>query len=264
MKRVMLVLAAAFLLAGCSDDDAPPSATATPESTATITPTPSFPPTETRTTGPSRTPTHTPSVTPTLGAGANIGYIGILRADNTVVDPSGSDDEGRAIFERPTGSGFVVVVEAERGTNNRLPGDLAFNPDGPPDFQIESNRPLGDGSPTVCDNAAPIFGGVPGIDPPNFDDTQAIADLLNDFGCRFTDGNGQPIGRTRENGCVLFSDGDYGFIDASAQIQFCGTITRPMRFEPGDTILTARVLDVSGLAGPQRQIVVRVLAPDEP
>lgn len=270
MKRLMLIVAAAFLLAGCSDDDAPPIATATPVDTATPTPThtgtptATGTPTHTRTPVDTRTPTSSPTITPTLGPGANIGYIGLLRADNTQIEPSGTDDQGRVIFERPTGSGFVIVVEAKRGTNNRLPGDLAFNPDGAPAFQIEANRPLGDGSGTVCDNAPPVFGGVPAIDPPSFEDVPAINDILNDFGCRFTNGNGEPIGRTPTEGCVLFPDGDYGFIDPSAQLQFCGTITRPMRFEPGDTILTARVLDISGLPGPERQIVVRVLAPEAP
>jgi hypothetical protein len=272
MKRIILLGAVALMLAGCGDDDAPPpNPTSTPVDTATpsptvkpsstATPTVTDTPTATGTVTSTRTITRTPSMTPTLGAGANIGYFGILRADNTVLDSSGSDAEGRPIFDRPTGSGFVIVVEAKRGTNSRNPGELSYNPDGPPDFQIESNRDLGDGSDIVCDNMGSMFGGVPGIDPPDFDDVPMIVDALNDFGCRFTNGSGAPIGRLPNDGCVLFADGEYGFVDPNAQIQFCGTVTRPMHFDAGDTILTARVLDTSGLAGPEQQIVVRVREP---
>lgn len=273
MKRVVLIAVLVIGVAGCGDDDnAPPAPTATDTPTATATPTP----TDTRTSTPSvtdtpsdthtptatRTITLTPSVTPTLGPGANIGFIGILRADNTLVDPAGTDAEGRVVFERPTGSGFVIVVEAERGTNNRIPGELSYNPEGPPDFQIEANKPLGNGSATVCDNMLPDFGGVPGIDPPDFSDVPSITDVLNDFGCRFTNGAGEPIGRHPPNeGCVLFTDGEYGFVNSETDVQFCGTVTRPMLFETGNTVLTARVLDASGLPGPERQIVIRVLAP---
>lgn len=271
MKRALLIAALLVGIAGCSgDDNSPPAPTATetPTDTPTVTATPTRTgtrtatetPADTRTATPTRTITLTPSMTPTLGAGANIGYIGILRADNTLIDADGTDAEGRPIFDRPNGSGFVIVVEAERGTNNRFPGELSFNPDGPPDFQIEANRSLGDGSPTVCDNMLPDFGGVPGIDPPDFSDTQPITDALNDFGCRFTNGAGENIGRHPPNeGCVLFPDGEYGFVNSATDVQFCGTVTRPMAFATGDTILTARVLDASGLAGPERQMVIRVL-----
>jgi len=266
MKTAMFILALAILAAGCGGDDEGPAPTATlsptvtntPTATGTITPTPS----ETRTPTETRTVTLTPTVTPTLGAGANINYFGLLRADNTVIDPSGTDEEGRTIFERPNGSGFVIIVEAKRGTNNRSPGELSYNPQGAPDFQIEADKILGDGSETVCDNMPPMFGGVPPIDPPSFDETPMIDNALNDFGCRFTNGAGEPIGRHPPNdGCVLFPDGEYGYIYTDTDVQFCGTVTRPMHFEMGDTVLTARVIDSSGLAGPVRQIVVRVLAP---
>lgn len=272
MKRLLLIAALVVGIAGCGDDDnAPPAPTATetPTATASVTATSTRTgtstrtetPSDTRTPTPTRTITLTPSMTPTLGAGANIGFIGLLRADNTIIDPVDVDPQGRLVFDRPNGSGFVIVVEAQRGTNNRSPGELSYNPDGPPDFQIEASRPLGNGSPTVCDNMPPDFGGVPGIDPPDFSETQAITDLLNDFGCRFTNGAGEPIGRHPPNeGCVLFPDGEYGFVDPASDIQFCGTVTRPMQFAAGDTVLTARVLDTSGLAGPERQIVIHVPA----
>lgn len=257
MKRVMAVAVAVLLLAGCGDDDGggPPQPTATPEGTAVDTATQTFTPT------PTRTITPTATITPTLGPGANIGFIGLLRADNTLLEPIGVDAEGRSIYERPTGSGFVIVVEAQPGTNNRPVGDFAFNDDGPPDLQIESDKDLGDGSGDVCDNEPGRFGGVPGIDPPDFEYTETIVGALNDFGCRFTNGAGEPVGRDRNDGCIMFSDGNFGFANDDDTIQFCGTVTRPMRLPEGEAILTARVLDNDGIPGPERQIVVRVLGP---
>lgn len=253
MKRAIAVGLGVLLLAGCGGDDGggSPVATATPVET----------PTASRTPTARRSSTATATVTPTLGAGANIGFFGLLRADNTLLDPSSVDAQNRPVYDRPTGSGFVIVVEAQPGTNNRPVGEFAFSDEGPPDLQIQADRALGNGSTEVCDNMPELFGGVPGIDPPDFTYTEPIVAALNDFGCRFSNGAGEPIGRDRNEGCIMFSDGTFGFANDEDTLQFCGTVTRPMRLAEGDTILTARVLDNNGIPGPERQIVVRVLGP---
>lgn len=242
-----LLAMVAFGIAACGDDDVftppPPTVTGTPTPTATATASP----------------------TPTLGLGANIGFMGVLRADDTPQDPSGVDAAGRPVYIRPNPSGFILVVEAKPGTNGAPVGTNAFNydrtnPSVRPDLQIEVSRPIGNGSSAVCDNTTGNFGGVPGIDPPSYDGTQAISDALNDLACRFNNGSGigNPGGRTPESACPIFGDGESRFIDPTATIEFCGFIDVPLGFPAGDTIVTARVLDSSGIPGPTRQIVVRV------
>lgn len=248
MKRrdiATLIVLAALGLAACGESDvvgvSPPIPTATQTPTRTKTPTP----------------------TPTLALGGNIGFIGLLRADESLIEPNDVDAEGRPIYIRPNPSGFVLVVDAKPGSNHAAVGINAFNydptdPSARPDLQIQVSRPIGDGSSVVCDDEEGHFGGVPGIDPTSFDGTQAISDALNDLGCRFNDGTGNPGGRTADSACVQFPDGEFHFVDPSASIEFCGFISVPLRFPDGDTIVTARVRDVSGIIGPPRQIVVRV------
>ncbi len=244
MKRaeIAIILAVVVLgLVGCGDDDA--SSVRTPTPTAT--------------------PTRPPTPTPTLGAGANIGFVGVLRADETLLEPASFDAEGRPIYVRSGPSGFVLVVDAKPGTNRAPVGVTAFNydpanPSARPDLQIQVSRPLGDASAEVCDDTEGNFGGVPGIDPPNFAETQAISDAMNDLGCRFNDGTGHPGGRTFDSACVLFPDGEFRFVDSTATVEFCGFISVPLRFADGDTIVTARVRDTAGILGPPRQIVIRV------
>lgn len=293
MKTTALIAALSLLLlAGCDDSDDPPGAAPTPTSTsvatatstsvATATATPALtatgpqaptatatetetpePPTATRTITRTPTITLTPSLTPTLGAGANVSFFGVLRADNTLIDQVQFDDEGRPVYVRPQGSGFVLVVEARRGTSNVAAGASTFDhdPTDPalrPDLQITASRPLGNGSTTVCDDRLPTFGGVPALDPPELDDSQETADALNDFGCRFVDGAGEHRGRPQSGACILGLDGEYDFAVSLSQIQYCALISVPLSFPPGDTILTARVRDQQGVLGPPRQIVLRV------
>lgn len=249
MKRIeiatMLVLTA-FGVAGCGDDDNNVIVN-TPTPTATLT----------------VTPTVTPTPRPTLALGANIGFFGLLRADETLLDPSSVDAEGRPVYVRQNPSGFVFAIDAKPGTNGAPVGFNAYNydPNNPavrPDLQVEVSRPIGDGSATVCDNTEGHFGGVPGIDPASFDGTQTISDALNDLGCRFNDGTGTPGGRTLDSACVQFPDGEFHFVDESATVEFCGFISFPLRFPDGDTIVTARVRDVNGIEGPPQQIVIRI------
>lgn len=252
-------------------EDSTPTATETPDPPAeTSTPTETSPPTDTPTITLTptitRTPTNTGTPTPTLGPGANIRYFGILRADGTVVEPIEFDELDRPVYPRPFGSGFVIVVEARRGTSNAAVARVTFDydpedPDLRPDLQIQSDQDLGDGNPEVCDHLSPTFGGIPGVAPPSFEPGREISDVLNDFGCLFVDGTGAPLGRNRNESCVLKSDGQYDFVNLNAEVQFCAQIPVPVRFPVGDVILTAQVRDTQGVTGPVRQIVVRVGGP---
>lgn len=215
--------------------------------------------------------TATPTVTTTPAIGPTITFMGVLSADDSAQPPSGHDDALNAdIFVRPFGSGFSIAVEARPGTarcgNPPCPvGESTFSFGGAPDLQIQVDRPLGDGSATVCDDGSsgepPIFGGVPAVDPPQLDDPAAIADALNDFGCRFRDGTGDRSARAcnATEGCVRFENGEFGCAGgAQSVMQFCGQIAAPLNFPVGDTLVTARVRDVGGNLGAPARIIVRV------
>jgi len=191
-------------------------------------------------------------------------FFGVAGANGTLTMPIGTNAQGVPIYERQLGFGFVLVVEGRRGGDNSAAGQSSFNydpgnPQARPDLQILASRALGNGSTAVCDNSPPDFGGVPAVSPPSFDATQRTADALNDFGCRFVDGNGNPVARSVANACVLQTSGEYGFASAQSQIEFCATVSQPLRFPKGDTLLTVRLRDVKGQAGAPAQLIVRVL-----
>jgi hypothetical protein len=163
------------------------------------------------------------------------------------------------------GSGFFIVVEGKQGTSGEPVGSNTFNsnstdPTARPDLQIQANRNLGDGSSAVCDSGpapAPL-GGVPGINPPNFDPaSQMVADALNDLGCRFDFHNSN-------SPCTVDENNIPGFVSPDTDSQFCtgSVLSNALRFWPGDTLLTVQLRDApkSGPShiGNQRQLVVRV------
>jgi hypothetical protein len=233
-----------------------PSATRTRTRTSTRTATSLPTITATRT----RTPVNTPSptATPAADIGPVITFLGVLRPDDTLTDPSGTTPEGVPIYDRPFGFGFSIVVEAALGLSREFVGTSAFDEYGRPDLQIQVTQALGNGSATVCDALPPDAGGVPAIAPPSFADSQLITDRLNDLGCRFVDGSGNPKGRKCSEGCVRFETGDLGCVNAGTSIQFCALVSRTIAFPPGETLVTVRVLDVDGNPGPPAQIVVRL------
>lgn len=167
--------------------------------------------------------------------------------------------EGWPIFERPFGYGFALVIEGKRGPNNKLPGVSTFEDFGRPDLQILVSRPLGDGSPTVCDNDPDlVIGGVPASS--SFAETQPITDAINDLACRFVDGNGLTMGRSRsDDACTRFPDGSFHFVDSTSRVQFCGPIAPPFGFPAGDTVVTVRLRDQGGQVGPPASFVIRIL-----
>jgi hypothetical protein len=212
-----------------------------------------------------RTPTITRTPTPTIPPEPVITYFGVLRADDTVVTPTATSPDGISIFERES-YGFSIVLEGAPGGTNAAVSKTTFNwdPSDPtvlPDLQIEASRSLGNGSAAVCDDTAPDLGGVPGFDPPSFVTTQTIADALNDFGCRFKNGNGVPGGRGDTDACVLFPDGHLGLLAPTSTVQYCGAIDHPLAFAAGDTLLTARIRDISGNVSSSARIILRVTTP---
>lgn len=240
-----------------------PTRTPSPSRTGTRTPTP--PPTSTKTR--TRTITPTQTITPNQPIGPIIGFFGLVQPNDELIDPIDVNPTGIPIYERPFGSGFSLVVEASRGASNASVANFAFDEFGRPDLQIQVNRPLGDGSALVCDDGHFQFeiGGVPAINPPSFSDDQSVSDRLNDLGCRFLNGAGQPLGRACSDkfACIRFQDGRFGCVSQSipAPRQFCGQISQNLAFPTGDTLVTARVRDVAGNLGPQAQLIVRVAPP---
>jgi hypothetical protein len=197
--------------------------------------------------------------------GPDIVFFGVLRGDNTPVDPNDVDDSGRPVYDRPFGSGFRLVVEAKEGASAEPVGQAAFSESGCPDLQVQVSRPLGDGSPAVCDSVPPNDGGVPGISPPDLSDDPTTCNALNDLGCRFLDGKDRPQGRLCGEGweCVLFPSGEEGCMSPEATTQFCTLIAQSAAFAPGETLVTARVRDVQGNLGSPAQIVIRIPTPTD-
>lgn len=248
--RLAVTLAAAFVMAGCGDDD--------PSIPTTFTPTP------TRTAVPMVPASATPPI------GPQITFIGITRADDILVDPLEVSPEGVPVFARLAGatggaSGFRLVVEGKPGSSGAPIAISTFNDSisALPDLQIQSNRALGNGSTEVCDIAqrtpGPTPGGVPAIDPPSFDGS--IANTINDLACRFRDGAGDPMGISSDvESCVSFEpEGDSHFVNvAETTVQFCGFVSGIVSFVPGDTLLTVRLRDQAGNVGVPAQMIIRV------
>jgi hypothetical protein len=234
------------------------TAPASPAATATVPPpTPSAAPSQT----PIAVATDTDTLTPTPTATPvppEVSYLGVARADDLIQTTDLVDDAGRPIFPRVQGQGMSLILEARRGAAP-LAG-TAFDPTGGlPGAQFLVSRPLGDGSPAVCDFAPPLIGGVPGIDPPVFSNDPVVIDAINDLGCRVNDGTGQALGRFSSNACTRIDPTyEFQFAAPDSELQFCLPIAKAYSFPPGDTIVAARVRDVLGNVSAPREIVVRV------
>jgi hypothetical protein len=205
-----------------------------------------------------------------------ITFFGVLRADDTLIGPSGTTETGVPIYERPD-FGFSLVVEARPGGSRAKVGDNTFNynPSDPnvlPDLLIEASRQLGNGSPApaVCDDTGSTAGGVPAVDPPDFSISPFVSAAINDLACRFKDGSGAPGGRSGSDACVLFPDGLFHLVCDQGQLggplclsvgsteQFCAQVDKPISFPEGDATLTVRVRDLAGFVSKPAQIVIRV------
>jgi hypothetical protein len=168
---------------------------------------------------------------------------------------------GVPVYDRLVGSGFLIIVEGRRGRSNRQIGTVLFNsdPENPgarPDLQLQATRKLGNGSTLVCDRGpapdAPI-GGVPGINPPSYELTQAISDALNDFACRFD------THITSSDACTKDDLGNFSFVSGTTQTQFCSVpaVGVELLFPSGDTELTVQLRDQGGNIGNQAKLIVR-------
>ena len=167
------------------------------------------------------------------------------------------DGDGRQVFDSPGGQ-FIIVVEGRIGASGQSVGVAleAVPPDGRPDLQIQATVPQGNGSRQVCDVGSPPFGGgVPGIVPPRFDSEPLVTDALRDLACRFeVFPRGSPC-------TIVDPSGQSGFIGSNSTVQFCDIIAATALFPPGEALITARLRDVGGETGPERQIIVRVATP---
>lgn len=189
-----------------------------------------------------------------------ITFFAITRADDTLVASTDTTPEGLPIYMRPTGAGFSIVIEGGQGPSGSPVGRAAFLGNGTSfaDLQVEVSRPLGNGSPAVCDRSGSMAGGVPAIDPPTFDEVPNVIAAVNDLACRFVNGSDVPMARTRDEACIMYPSGDFAFGSAASTAQFCGFVTRFMEFPLGDTLVTARLRDQDGNPGAPAQIVIRV------
>ena len=237
--------------------------TATAAATGTRTPTRPSTRTPTVTPTPSRTRTQTPTATATSAVpiGPIVSYVGISDAEDFFVPQSDASPEKWPIYVRNAGAIFHLVVEGRPGISRRAVGPTAYVDDLSdfPDLQIEAANALGDGSSAVCDRSGSNRGGVPGLDPANFDPTPANIALVNDLACRFLDGLGQPLGRGPNNPCVKFRPSeDYRFVNPASTMEFCGRVESEIAFPVGDTLITVRLRDIDGHVGEPAHFVIRI------
>ena len=171
------------------------------------------------------------------------------------------DENGRQVFVHGVGQ-FLLVIEARRGTSNVNPGSNIF-PSGSDrgDVQVLLSRPVGDpndptgfGSTAVCDMGPPPtpFGGVPGVDPPNFAPGDQITKAIQDLACRFS------VQETSAVACTRTNFGDFAYRGAGTRTQFCYQVPMTAAFQEGDTVVAIQLRDLSGNLGPIKEIVVRV------
>jgi len=204
---------------------------------------------------------------PTCPAGPDITFFGLATAAQQPLPPDAYDAEGRPIYQRSSRAAFIVVIEAQPGPNGDMVGAEAVrydanDPQVLPDLQVLLSRPLGDGSPAVCDKSEPA-GGVPAVPGLEFTETQGVADAINDFGCRVSDGTaGGSRGISDPLYACTFPD-DSRFVNRKTTMQFCAPIYERWRFPLGSTVLKARVADVNGALGAPREMLVRVAGDEE-
>jgi len=219
------------------------------------------------------TPTITRTPTPTSAqSGPVVSFVGAISQDGcpfccefscqTTPTPTPHIDEfGRQVFNHSVGQ-FLFVIEARRGTSNVNPGTNIFATGSDRgDVQVLLSEPIGDigdpdgfGSPAVCD-AGPEptpFGGVPGIDPPEFGPGQTITNAIQDFACRFS------VQETSAVACTRSKFGDFGYLGSQTRTQFCYQVPMTAAFQPGDTVVRIQLRDLAGNLGPVKEIVVRV------
>lgn len=197
--------------------------------------------------------------------GAEVTYFGIATADNHVLAPVGETDEGVRIYEFPNNFAFILVAEGRPGTSNRslaLCGTMGYGPcaDGLAAVQIIASRPLGNGSPEVCDGGAPSYGGVPAVPGMQFDSSPETADAIVDMACRMS------VQLTSGSACTVDEYGMYAFVrdrsgdPVKSTMQYCSVpvISGDMKFKSGLTHLKVRLEDTAGNIGHPVEIAIQV------
>jgi hypothetical protein len=188
--------------------------------------------------------------------GPKVTFAGIARADGHRKEPESIGKDGIPVYESVVGSGFLLVVEGKPGISNLEVGRRLFvhdpkDPKARPDVEIQVDRDLADGSAAVCDRMRPNIGGIPGINPPSFAETQKIADALNDLSCRFE------TFIERASACTVNRFGDFDYLGEDSTIQFCMIVARAWRFPIGDTLVSVRLRDSEGNPGPVAKFRLR-------
>ncbi len=85
-----------------------------------------------------------------------------------------------------------------------------------------------------------------------------MANAVNDLGCRFRNGSGEPIARGPLEACTMFPDGGSRFVASDTRVQYCGLIAEPFSFPVGDTTVSVRLRDRFGGVGPVSSMIIRV------
>jgi hypothetical protein len=205
-------------------------------------------------------PVRNPDTDKLIAQGKTVGpavtFLGIARADGSLVPSAGKDSSGIPIYENPIGSGFMLVVEGKPGLSNvevgrKLSVYETDDPKARPDLEVQATRDLGDGSKAICDRNRPNIGGIPGINPPSFKETLEVGHTLADMACRFE------TFIESESACLQKKTGDFTFADAETTTQFCMVVARAWLFPEGDTLVSARLRDTDGNPGPIKQIKIR-------
>lgn len=205
-------------------------------------------------------PVKNPNTEAEKKAGKTVGpvvtFAGVARADGQLTQPIGKNAEGIPIYRNPVGAGFMIVVEGKPGISNIEVGRSIFNydandPHRRPDIEIEVNRPLGNGDPTVCDARPPKIGGVPAVNPPSFAENPQVSATLNDLSCRFE------TFIESNSSCTVEKSGDFSFANAKeSKVQFCMVVARAWNFPEGNTLVSVRLRDVDGNAGPVAHFIL--------
>jgi hypothetical protein len=187
--------------------------------------------------------------------GPVVTHAGVARADGRPSEAIGKE-KGIPVYLNYVGSGFLIVIEAKPGLSRLEVGRRIFsydpnNPAKRPDLEIQSNRTLGDGSVTVCDNRKPTIGGIPAIDPASFAETKEVAAALNDMSCRFE------TFIESAGSCTLNKQGDFAFVAKDTVTQFCMVVAKAWNLPIGDTLFSVRLRDSKGDPGPVSQFIVR-------
>ena len=192
-----------------------------------------------------------------------ITFFGLTNFANQVWPPD-AVEQGSPVYnsQNGVGAGFFIIVEAKGGGSGLPPGTKSLNtdPNNPgvrPDLQIEADHDLGNGSAAICDAPGPnptqTPGGVPKVSPPSFDpSSQHVADVLNDFGCRFEL-------HFAADPCTLNANDNPAFAGVGTSTQFCAAVGAVLEFPTHtDTMVTVQWRDTGGNIGNMKRLIVRV------